>query len=243
MTGRGDAGAATWIFHGILATPRPQRGHTRWTRRRDRDPQIPRRRYTLSEDATVAEDHDGGLATITFAGKLVAKALLDATHLDAQLNPCLLKHICGAPLGLRDLQDLDWPLYSSLHQLAEIDVTDLCLTFAVESQNYGVVESRELVPGGADKAVTEENKHEFIALRLREGLFEGARANLNAFLRGVYFFAARSLSKDESRRRRGRDVDFPMETSRGDATRPTRASGTRSSPRSSSCWSRRATWR
>mmetsp|Transcript_21923 Transcript_21923/g.65705 ORF Transcript_21923/g.65705 Transcript_21923/m.65705 type:complete len:1135 (-) Transcript_21923:106-3510(-) len=142
--------------------------------------------YTLSEDATVAEDHDGGLATITFAGKLVAKALLDATHLDAQLNPCLLKHICGAPLGLRDLQDLDWPLYSSLHQLAEIDVTDLCLTFAVESQNYGVVESRELVPGGADKAVTEENKHEFIALRLREGLFEGARANLNAFLRGVY---------------------------------------------------------
>ena len=48
------------------------------------------------------------------------------------------------------------------------------------------METRELVPGGADKAVTEDNKHEFIALRLREGLFEHARANLNAFVRGIY---------------------------------------------------------
>ena len=142
--------------------------------------------YTVSDDATVRSDHDGGLATLAFAGKLVAKALLDGTHLDAQLNPVLLKHVCGAAVTLEDLQDLDWPLYSSLAQLVEIDVTDLCLTFSVESHNYGVVETRELVPGGSDKAVTEDNKHEFIALRLREGLFEHARANLNAFTRGIY---------------------------------------------------------
>lgn len=128
--------------------------------------------YTVSDDATVRSDHDGGLATLAFAGKLVAKALLDGTHLDAQLNPVLLKHVCGAAVTLEDLQDLDWPLYSSLAQLVEIDVTDLCLTFSVESHNYGVVETRELVPGGSDKAVTDDNKHEFIALRLREGLFE-----------------------------------------------------------------------
>jgi len=116
----------------------------------------------------------------------VAKALLDGHHLDVQLSQVLLKHVCGAPLGLTDLQDLDWPLYSSLAQLAEIDVTDLALTFSVETHAYGTVETRDLCPGGSEKAVTQENKHEFIALRLREGLFEGSRANLNAFLRGVY---------------------------------------------------------
>ena len=66
------------------------------------------------------------------------------------MNPVLLKHVCGAAVTLEDLQDLDWPLYSSLAQLVEIDVTDLCLTFSIESHNYGVVETRELVPGGSD---------------------------------------------------------------------------------------------
>ena len=40
--------------------------------------------------------------------------------------------VCGAAVTLEDLQDLDWPLYSSLAQLVEIDVTDLCLTFSME---------------------------------------------------------------------------------------------------------------
>mmetsp|Transcript_7857 Transcript_7857/g.23373 ORF Transcript_7857/g.23373 Transcript_7857/m.23373 type:complete len:1494 (+) Transcript_7857:164-4645(+) len=142
--------------------------------------------YTVQDDATVAAQEGVGLAMLTFAGKLVGKALLDGIHLDAQLNSVLLKHVCGVPVGLQDLQDLDWPLFSSLSQLKDVDVTHLALTFSVETRTYGSLATRELVPGGGDMAVTNENKDEFISLRLREALYEATKKNLEAFLRGVY---------------------------------------------------------
>ena len=88
--------------------------------------------YTVCDDAAVAASHGAaGRAWLNFSGRLVAKALLDGTHLDAEMSQVLLKHVCGAPLGLDDLQDLDVQLWRSLKQLTEIDVTDLALTFAV----------------------------------------------------------------------------------------------------------------
>ena len=49
--------------------------------------------YALRDDEEVATSAGAaGLRYLTFAGKLVAKALLDATQLDAEINPVLLKH-------------------------------------------------------------------------------------------------------------------------------------------------------
>ena len=72
--------------------------------------------YTVQDDATVGQA-DRGPQWLTFAGKLVGKALLDGAHLDAHLNRCLLKHVCGEPLSLADLEWLDAPLWNSLRQL------------------------------------------------------------------------------------------------------------------------------
>ena len=141
--------------------------------------------YTVQDDATVGQA-DRGPQWLTFAGKLVGKALLDGAHLDAHLNRCLLKHVCGEPLSLADLEWLDAPLWNSLRQLGAMDVSDLALTFSVDGGALGAVATRELVRGGADVAVTEANKDEFVALRLKDALVETSKRSVAAFLAGVY---------------------------------------------------------
>ena len=58
--------------------------------------------------------------------------------------------------------------------------------FSVDVASYGTLETVELVAGGADVAVTERNKRDFVNLRFREALLGSYRANVAAFLRGVY---------------------------------------------------------
>ncbi|KAH8070392.1 ubiquitin protein ligase [Aureococcus anophagefferens] len=142
--------------------------------------------YTVQDDAAVAAAVEGGARWLNFAGKLVGKALLDGAHLDAHLNRCLLKHVCGEPLSLVDLGWLDETLLKSLSQLRDIDVGGLELTFSVDESAFGAVRSRDLVEGGSSKAVTEANKEEFIELRLRDALFETSKEGIEAFLAGVY---------------------------------------------------------
>ena len=142
--------------------------------------------YTVQDDAAVAAAVEGGARWLNFAGKLVGKALLDGAHLDAHLNRCLLKHVCGEPLSLVDLGWLDETLLKSLSQLRDIDVGGLELTFSVDESAFGAVRSRDLVEGGSSKAVTEANKEEFIGLRLKDALFETSKKGIEAFLKGVY---------------------------------------------------------
>ena len=142
--------------------------------------------YTVQDDAAVAAAVEDGARWLNFAGKLVGKALLDGAHLDAHLNRCLLKHVCGEPLSLVDLGWLDETLLKSLSQLRDIDVGGLELTFSVDESAFGAVRSRDLVEGGSSKAVTEANKEEFIGLRLKDALFETSKEGIEAFLKGVY---------------------------------------------------------
>ncbi|EGB06937.1 hypothetical protein AURANDRAFT_71870 [Aureococcus anophagefferens] len=142
--------------------------------------------YTVQDDAAVAAAVEGGARWLNFAGKLVGKALLDGAHLDAHLNRCLLKHVCGEPLSLVDLGWLDETLLKSLSQLRDIDVGGLELTFSVDESAFGAVRSRDLVEGGSSRAVTEANKEEFIGLRLKDALFETSKEGIEAFLAGVY---------------------------------------------------------
>ena len=42
------------------------------------------------------------------------------------------------------------------------------------------------MPGGADVAVTEDNKAEYVSRRVEDALLRTSRKNTEAFLRGVY---------------------------------------------------------
>ncbi|KAH8054340.1 ubiquitin protein ligase [Aureococcus anophagefferens] len=163
--------------------------------------------YTVQDDAAVAAAVEGGARWLNFAGKLVGKALLDGAHLDAHLNRCLLKHVCGEPLSLVDLGWLDETLLKSLSQLRDIDVGGLELTFSVDESAFGAVRSRDLVEGGSSKAVTEANKEEFIELRLRDALFETSKEGIEAFLSRASTPSCPSRRTGATSRKKGADHD------------------------------------
>eukprot|EP01107_Rhizomastix_libera_P013280 TRINITY_DN357_c0_g1_i4.p1 TRINITY_DN357_c0_g1~~TRINITY_DN357_c0_g1_i4.p1 ORF type:complete len:244 (+),score=58.69 TRINITY_DN357_c0_g1_i4:67-732(+) len=82
------------------------------------------------------------------------------------------------PLSLRDLEAYDPTLYKSLARLLAVNVDDLGLVFADGSE--------ELVPGGMDLDVTDENKHEYVRLLVKRKLEDTTKEQLSEFLRGLH---------------------------------------------------------
>ena len=95
------------------------------------------------------------------------QALYEGVLLErAALAPFFAAALLGAPLTLDDLPALDAELHRSLLQLKRMppgDVEALCLDFSVGVDTLGRVEARELLPGGADVAVTAENRLAYVA--------------------------------------------------------------------------------
>ena len=53
------------------------------------------------------------------------------------------------------------------------------LDFTVQQQNFGVTRIVELMKGGADTPVTEDNKHEYAELVLKQMLFDRVRPQVS----------------------------------------------------------------
>jgi len=127
---------------------------------------------------------------LAFAGRLMGKALLEGHHFAA--HPCmiLLKHVCGEPIELDDLQYVDFELWKNLMALLTMPcdvLASLDLTFALERRcgDDGIV-VEELVPNGAATPVTQKNVNDYLKLRLKERVLDVCQRGLDAFLDGLY---------------------------------------------------------
>ncbi|KAK7231392.1 ubiquitin protein ligase [Aureococcus anophagefferens] len=143
--------------------------------------------YGLNGDAKVSvDDH---LVLFRFAGRCLGKVLFDGHQIDAQFDRILLKHLVGEAVDFDDLRHVDVELWRSLKGLRDLPgdiVDDLALSFSVDNVRFGATETRELLPGGAELAVSADNVDEFLALRLRERALDALRDELAAFLAGFY---------------------------------------------------------
>ena len=61
-------------------------------------------------------------------------------------------------LTFHDMEDLDLHEYNSMKNILEKDVTDWGITWTYTVENFGTIEERELIEGGKNKLVLEENK-------------------------------------------------------------------------------------
>lgn len=66
------------------------------------------------------------------------------------------------PIDLKDMESVDSEYYNSLLWIKENDPSELELTFSIDEDSLGITSQRELKPGGANIAVTNENKDEYI---------------------------------------------------------------------------------
>ena len=67
-----------------------------------------------------------------------------------------------------------------------------CRTFAIEDERAGVLEVIELVPGGADIPVTEENRRDFVDKYVDWVLVKSVEDQYNAFREGTPQFGRRT---------------------------------------------------
>jgi E3 ubiquitin-protein ligase HUWE1 len=111
---------------------------------------------------------------------------MDEINVDAHLTRAVLKHLKNTRVSLRDVEDVDQPLYDSLRWILENDVTEAEMTFAVDFDDVGVHREIALKDGGENIAVTNENKAEYVALYTELRLTEQIKEQLRAFSEGFF---------------------------------------------------------
>jgi hypothetical protein len=102
--------------------------------------------------------------TFEFLGRVLGKALYEGITLGPQFARFFLHKLLGRPTGLHHLAQLDPELYKSLMFLKQYDgdVADLALSFTLSADMGASGEEVELLPGGADLAVTAKNRMQYI---------------------------------------------------------------------------------
>jgi E3 ubiquitin-protein ligase HUWE1 len=131
--------------------------------------------------------NDEHLSFFKFIGRVIGKALYEGRLLDAHFSRAVYRRMLGKSVSLKDMETLDLDYYRSLVWILENDITDVTFeTFSAEVEAFGVTETVDLVPGGRDIAVTEENKQEYVRLVVEHRLIKSVEAQLDSFLGGFH---------------------------------------------------------
>lgn len=120
-------------------------------------------------------------------GRLLGKALMDNQIVPVHLVRPLYKHIMAWPISLRDLEYIDEQVYRNLLGLLDFDdVSMFDLEFVVTEDQMGHAETVELIPGGAQKSVTNKNLDEYLKAQLQYRLMLKTKSQLLEILKGFY---------------------------------------------------------
>ncbi|KAK3702896.1 hypothetical protein QZH41_014166, partial [Actinostola sp. cb2023] len=121
-----------------------------------------------------------------FCGRIVGLVIIHQHLLDAFFTRTFYKALLRSPCDLSDVESLDALFHQSMTWVIENNIEDvLDLTFTVSEEIFGQVTERELIPGGIDIAVTEENKAEYVnemvTWRVERGVSEQAESIVRGF--------------------------------------------------------------
>lgn len=132
--------------------------------------------------SAVNEEH---LMFFKFIGRIIGKALYEGRLLDCFFSRAVYKRILGKSVSVKDMESFDPDYYKSLCWMLDNDITDIITeTFSVEDDEFGVVNVIDLVPGGRDIPVSEENKHEYVRLVVEHKLLSSVKDQMENFLKG-----------------------------------------------------------
>jgi E3 ubiquitin-protein ligase HUWE1 len=123
-----------------------------------------------------------------FVGRVIGKALCDGHLFDAHFTRSFYKHMLGLPVNFHDLESIEPDYYKSLKQILDtpLDLLGLDLTFAAESNDFGEVKVVDLVEGGREIAVTDDNKYEYVRLIAHHRMTTAIRTQIDSFLEGFH---------------------------------------------------------
>ena len=129
--------------------------------------------------------NDEHLMFFKFIGRIIGKALYEGRVLDCFFSRAVYKRILGKTVSVKDMESFDPDYYKSLCWMLENDITDIITeTFSVEDDEFGVTNVVDLIPGGRDIPVTDENKHDYVRLVVEHKLLSSVKEQMEHFLSG-----------------------------------------------------------
>ncbi|KAL9184141.1 hypothetical protein ACHAXT_002227 [Thalassiosira profunda] len=141
-------------------------------------------RINPASELSCPEDH---LIYFRFLGRLMGKALFDGQLVVGHMVRHLYKHILGWPVMFEDLELPDEEYYNSLKKLLEVpNVEDMCLDFTFTENALGENRVVELMEGGEDVPVTNDNLPEFLEANLKYHMMDRVKPQLTELLLGFY---------------------------------------------------------
>ncbi|CAE7132589.1 unnamed protein product [Rhizoctonia solani] len=129
----------------------------------------------------------GQLEWFRFVGRVLGKAMYDGILVDVAFAPFFLAKMLGRQSYLDDLASLDPELYQGLMFLKNYkgNPEELSLNFTITDDFLGEVTVTNLVPNGADKPVTAENRYQYILMVAHYRLKTQIRKQTDAFMEGL----------------------------------------------------------
>lgn len=140
--------------------------------------------YPSAASGDFAADH---LQQFEFLGRLLAKAVYEGMLVEPVFAGFFLNKLLGRPNLVDDLVTLDPSLHSNLLSIKKLPadtVADLGLAFETTVERLEGSESRPIVPGGSDLAVTGSNVGQYITHVAHFRLNSLIAAQTRAFLAG-----------------------------------------------------------
>jgi len=183
-----DAGGVTREWYAILAREIFRPGYALFK------PSADSSAYQPDPRSYIVGEH---LEYFRFVGRIVGKAILDGQLLDAHFTRSMYKHVLGRKVTPQDMQSIDPQYYRSLMELLQMDIEELGLelSFTADTEDFGIIRTTELIPGGANIPVTEKNKREYIRLATQHKMTTGIRKQLDAFMEGFNELVPHDLIK------------------------------------------------
>ena len=120
----------------------------------------------------------------------MGKALFDRQLVSCHMAQYLYKHILAWPITFADIEQVDEEYYQSLKQIVELDkkgedlANILCMSFTTMQDLMDCKEDIELVEGGTDIEVTNDNYPEYLEACLKYRMLDHVKPQLTELLMG-----------------------------------------------------------
>lgn len=121
-----------------------------------------------------------------FIGRVVGLAIFHRRFLDAFFIGALYKMVLGKSVVLADMEGVDADFHRSLQWMLDNDISGGILeqTFSTEDERFGVITVEDLIPGGRDIDVTNDNKKEYVDLMVKWRIEKRIAEQFQAFKEG-----------------------------------------------------------
>lgn len=121
-------------------------------------------------------------------GSILGLAIYNSTILDLRFPSAMYKLLLGHAVNFIDYQQLYPESAVNLNKLLDYPpdvLKELGLTFEINfKDSYGKLRTKELVPGGSHKLVTEETKYKYVELYTQFFMYDGIANQIQLFVKG-----------------------------------------------------------